>query len=54
MSEHSAAEAKNQLSKLIDRALKGEGIVIAETALVTFDRGMAAAARALGTAVAMP
>lgn len=28
MSTHSVAEAKNQLSKLIDRALKGEGIVI--------------------------
>jgi len=28
MSIHSVAEAKNQLSKLIDRALKGEGIVI--------------------------
>jgi prevent-host-death family protein len=28
MSVHSIAEAKNQLSKLIDRALKGEGIVI--------------------------
>lgn len=28
MSTHSVAEAKNQLSQLIDRALKGEGIVI--------------------------
>lgn len=28
MSEHSVAEAKNQLSKLIDRALRGEGVVI--------------------------
>ncbi|MGH7113241.1 MAG: type II toxin-antitoxin system Phd/YefM family antitoxin [Stellaceae bacterium] len=28
MSTHSVAEAKNQLSKLIDRALQGEGIVI--------------------------
>jgi len=28
MSTHSVAEAKNQLSKLINRALKGEGIVI--------------------------
>ncbi len=28
MSTHSVAEAKNNLSKLIDRALKGEGIVI--------------------------
>ncbi|HEV8680470.1 MAG TPA: type II toxin-antitoxin system Phd/YefM family antitoxin [Stellaceae bacterium] len=28
MSTHSVAEARNQLSKLIDRALKGEGIVI--------------------------
>ncbi len=28
MSSHSVAEAKNQLSKLIDRALKGEGVVI--------------------------
>ncbi|HEY3910287.1 MAG TPA: type II toxin-antitoxin system Phd/YefM family antitoxin [Stellaceae bacterium] len=28
MSTHSAAEAKSQLSKLIDRALQGEGIVI--------------------------
>ncbi|HEV2335054.1 MAG TPA: type II toxin-antitoxin system Phd/YefM family antitoxin [Stellaceae bacterium] len=28
MSTHSVAEAKNQLSKLIDRALKGEGVVI--------------------------
>jgi prevent-host-death family protein len=28
MSTHSVAEAKNQLSKLIDRALEGEGIVI--------------------------
>jgi prevent-host-death family protein len=28
MSEHSVAEAKDQLSRLIDRALKGEGIVI--------------------------
>ena len=28
MSSHSVAEAKNQLSKLIDRALNGEGVVI--------------------------
>jgi len=28
MSTHSIAEAENQLSKLIDRALKGEGVVI--------------------------
>ena len=28
MSTHSVAEAKNQLSQLIDRALKGEGVVI--------------------------
>jgi prevent-host-death family protein len=28
MSTHTVAEAKNQLSKLINRALKGEGIVI--------------------------
>jgi len=28
MSTHSVAEAKNKLSKLIDRALKGEGVVI--------------------------
>ena len=28
MSTHTVAEAKSQLSKLIDRALKGEGIVI--------------------------
>jgi prevent-host-death family protein len=28
MSRHSIAEAKNQLSGLIDRALKGEGVVI--------------------------
>jgi prevent-host-death family protein len=28
MSTHSVAEAKNQLSKLIDRAFKGEGVVI--------------------------
>jgi len=28
MSTHGVAEAKSQLSKLIDRALKGEGIVI--------------------------
>jgi prevent-host-death family protein len=28
MSTHSVAEAKSQLSKLINRALKGEGIVI--------------------------
>lgn len=28
MSTYSVAEAKNQLSKLIDRALKGEGVVI--------------------------
>lgn len=28
MSSHSVAEAKNQLSGLIDRALKGEGVVI--------------------------
>jgi prevent-host-death family protein len=28
MSSHSVAEAKNQLSKLIDRALKGEAVVI--------------------------
>ncbi len=28
MSTHSVAEAKNQLSKLIDRALEGEGAVI--------------------------
>ena len=28
MSTHSVAEAKNQLSKLIDRALDGESVVI--------------------------
>jgi prevent-host-death family protein len=28
MSTHTVAKAKNQLSRLIDRALKGEGIVI--------------------------
>ena len=28
MSSHSVAEAKNQLSKLINRALRGEGVVI--------------------------
>jgi prevent-host-death family protein len=28
MSEHSVAEAKNHLSELINRALKGEGVVI--------------------------
>ena len=28
MSTHSVAEAKNKLSQLIDRALKGEGVVI--------------------------
>jgi len=28
MSTHSVAEAKNKLSELINRALKGEGIVI--------------------------
>ncbi len=28
MSTHSVAEAKNQLSELIDRALRGEGVVI--------------------------
>ncbi|HEU0155858.1 MAG TPA: type II toxin-antitoxin system Phd/YefM family antitoxin [Stellaceae bacterium] len=28
MTTHSVAEAKNQLSKLIDRALAGEGVVI--------------------------
>ena len=28
MSTHSIAEAKNQLSELINRALKGEGVVI--------------------------
>ena len=28
MSRHSVAEAKNHLSELIDRALKGEGVVI--------------------------
>jgi len=28
MSRHSVAEAKNRLSELIDRALRGEGIVI--------------------------
>jgi prevent-host-death family protein len=28
MSTHSVAEAKNQLSKLINRALNGEGVVI--------------------------
>jgi prevent-host-death family protein len=28
MSTHSVAEAKNKLSELIDRALKGEGVVI--------------------------
>jgi prevent-host-death family protein len=28
MSSHSVAEAKNQLSKLIDRALEGEPVVI--------------------------
>jgi prevent-host-death family protein len=28
MGQHSVAEAKNQLSDLIDRALSGEGVVI--------------------------
>jgi prevent-host-death family protein len=28
MSTHSVAEAKNRLSELIDRVLKGEGVVI--------------------------
>jgi prevent-host-death family protein len=28
MTTHSVAEAKNQLSKLIDRALKGEAVII--------------------------
>ena len=28
MSTHSVAEAKNQLSRLIDRALKGEKVII--------------------------
>jgi len=28
MASHSVAEAKNKLSELIDRALKGEGVVI--------------------------
>jgi len=28
MSQHSVAEAKNRLSELIDRALRGEGVVI--------------------------
>ena len=28
MGEHSIVEAKNRLSQLIDRALKGEGVVI--------------------------
>lgn len=28
MSTHTVAEAKNQLSRLIDRALEGEGVVI--------------------------
>lgn len=28
MSEHSVAEAKNHLSELINRALRGEGVVI--------------------------
>ena len=28
MSTHSVAEAKNQLSRLIDRALKGEAVII--------------------------
>jgi prevent-host-death family protein len=28
MSRHSVVEAKNRLSELIDRALKGEGVVI--------------------------
>jgi prevent-host-death family protein len=28
MSQHSVVEAKNRLSELIDRALKGEGVVI--------------------------
>jgi antitoxin (DNA-binding transcriptional repressor) of toxin-antitoxin stability system len=28
MTTHSVAEAKNSLSELIDRALKGEGVVI--------------------------
>ena len=28
MSAHSVVEAKNQLSKLIDRALSGEGVII--------------------------
>jgi prevent-host-death family protein len=28
MAKHSVVEAKNRLSELIDRALKGEGIVI--------------------------
>jgi prevent-host-death family protein len=28
MSQHSVAEAKNQLSDLIDRAIAGEGVII--------------------------
>jgi prevent-host-death family protein len=28
MGRHSVVEAKNQLSELIDRALKGEGVII--------------------------
>ncbi len=28
MAEHSVIEAKNKLSELIDRALRGEGVVI--------------------------
>ena len=28
MGKHSVAEAKNQLSELIDRALNGEGVII--------------------------
>jgi len=33
MSNHSVAEAKNHLSALIDRALKGEGVVITRDGL---------------------
>jgi antitoxin (DNA-binding transcriptional repressor) of toxin-antitoxin stability system len=40
MGNHSVAEAKNKLSELIDRALKGEGVVITATARLSpsYDR----------------
>ena len=48
MSTHSVVEAKNRLSELIDRALKGEGVVITRHGTPVVElRPVAGGARAL-------